>query len=205
MSDTIRFGQVEGFMEFDALEKLGEEKLSAIVNELILGRSVRAIARTIQDWGGVPGCSPAELFTELTNLRASINRGGANCNRSEASWSKAAECDFQIVPLDELTPLITHQKDRMEKLFMQEREQAKPLPALSQAVNLQALLLLAVQDLRFDLGLDPYKRIELTFRELQKTQEEKERQTNEHVINAARGVNEIFTERRRKAKGAPTQ
>ena len=189
-------------MEFDALRKLGEERLSTIVNELILGRSVSAIARTIQDWGGVPGCSPAELVTELTNLRATINRGGANCNRPEPPWSKAAEHDFQIAPLDELTPLITHQKDRIEKLFMQEREQAKPLPALSQAVNLQALLLLAVQDLRFDLGLDPYKRIELTFRELQKAQEEKERQTNEQVINAARGVDEMFKERRLKAKRA---
>src|SRR6476660_10082306 len=162
MSDTICFGQVEGFMEFNALRKLGEEKLSTIVDELILGRSVRAIARTIQDWGGVPGCSSAELFTELANLRATINGGGANCNRPEPLWSKAAEHDFQIAPLEELKPLIALQKDRIEKLFMKEREQAKPLPALSQAVNLQALLLLAVQDLRFDLGLDPYKRMELT-------------------------------------------
>ena len=179
-------------MEFNALRKLGKEKLSTIVDELILGRSVRAIARTIQDWGGVPGCSPAELFTELANLRATINGGGANCNRPE--------------PRDELKPLIALQKDRIEKLFMKEREQAKPLPALSQAVNLQALLLLAVQDLRFDLGLDPYKRMELTMRELQEAQEEKERQTNEQVFNAVGVVTEIFKERRRlKAERASRQ
>ena len=89
---------------------------------------------------------------------------------------------------------------------MKEREQAKPLPALSQAVNLQALLLLAVQDLRFDLGLDPYKRMELTMRELQEAQEEKERQTNEQVFNAVGVVTEIFKERRRlKAERASRQ
>lgn len=179
-------------MQSDVLEKLGEDQRATIINGLVLGDSARTIARTIQQqWGEAPHLSQAALEEELTSLRKSISGGGITCHLAAPSSSKTTD-DLQSVSLDEFASLTRIQERRVEELFKSEREQDKYLPALTAAIKIYSKMLVSHQKMRFDLGLDVYKRVKLTPQEWQAAQQAKKDAEYKHIVNAVESFQDIL-------------
>ncbi len=183
-------------MGFDLLQELGEEKRAIIIDGLVRGDPTSKIARTIQeDWGRARDLSRTALESELTSIRRSVHRGGPAYNLREPS-SKWAGDSIQMEPLHYLADLVAFQEKRLEDLAKRERNQGKPLPGLTSALRSYADLLVKFQNLRFDLGLDQYKRVKITNREQLLVQEARERELNKQIIEAAGVATEILKKRR---------
>jgi hypothetical protein len=183
-------------MKFDAFQKLGEEKLATIINRLVSGESTMTVARIIQEqWGDIQHLSRGALEKELTRLRWSISRGGTTCHSAEPSSSKTTD-DLQLVSLDEFASLTRIQKRRVEELFKSEREQDKYLPALTTAIKIYSKMLVSHQKMRFDLGVDVYKRAKLTRQEWQAAEQAKKDAEYQHIVAAVEGLEDILNRNR---------
>jgi hypothetical protein len=82
---------------------------------------------------------------------------------------------------------------RLLALFAQERKSGSILPQLNIVMRDYKDLVVSVQDMRFDLGLDQFKRGQLLTDEVERMiQEEAERRVQEKVQEAIRLTDEIF-------------
>lgn len=182
-------------MKPDALQELGEEKLVTIINLLVNGESTMSIARTIQEqWGEAQDLSRGALEKELTRLRMSIDRGGLRSDLAEPPSSTSRDA-LELRPLGELESLAALQKSRIEELSSKEREQGKPLPALTAAFKAYENTLFRIQAMRFDMGVDICKRVKITSREWLAAQEAREREKQNQAIEAYKSLDDIFKKR----------
>lgn len=90
---------------------------------------------------------------------------------------------------DELVRLANIQETRVLALVAQEQKSGSIILALNPLINDYTGLLLKIQKIRFDLGLDEYKRGKPI------TKEEADRRTQEQVFEAINTVEEIFRQR----------
>ena len=173
-------------MAFDRLQALGEEKFHKIINLLMRGESATRVARMLQQqppegWGLFQNFAEASLVHQLNRLRLAAAEGlyGKAVAKRIAEGStpqvKLLE-NVSIRVLDRMEELSLIQRDRIKMLV--EREQASMQPAPSTGVsNLKIVapinskmvmatnaalddyrkLLLDLQKIRFDLGLDEFK------------------------------------------------
>ena len=183
-------------MKPNALHELGEEKLATIINRLVSGESTMSVARNMQEqWSEAQGCSRADLKNELRRLRLSIHRGGLSYESAKPSRSKTTD-GLELAPLHQLASLIELQKRRVGELFKKEPEQGKYLPALTAAIKLYSKMLVSYQKMRFDLGLDVYKRKKVTHREWQAAQQAKKDEGYKYLAAAVKTVDDILKKNR---------
>ena len=98
-----------------------------------------------------------------------------------------------LIVLDELVKLANIQDERMLAMRAQERKSGFINPNLDTAIRVHKDLLVSVQEMRFDLGLDEYKR--LTPREQIAAAAEKEARLQRQVYEACEAVEKIFRRR----------
>jgi hypothetical protein len=136
-------------MKYDILEKIGDEKLAIVITKLMRGENLDTVGQLIQeDWREVQDASPGALEWELTILQSAIIHGQTTIR--DRDWERS--------PLKELSHLARCQKKRINWLHTKELRQGKPLSELTQAMKVYGNTLVALQEMRFDLGQDQYVR-----------------------------------------------
>ena len=95
-----------------------------------------------------------------------------------------------LIVLDELVKLANIQDERMLAMRAQEQKSGFINPHLDTAIRVHKDLLVSIQEMRFDLGLDEYKR--RTPREQIAAAAEKEARLQRQVYEACEAMEEIF-------------
>lgn len=150
-------------MVFQRLQQLGTDKFTKICNELARGTPPVMVARLIQEWGDAHDVREDALAKQLKRLQTAILTGAfggdlAEEARKQASVRIKALHGSTLDCLDELISVSLIQRERVLALWAKERGLDRPLPALNVAVRDCRDLILAIQKIKFDLGLDEYKR-----------------------------------------------
>lgn len=154
-------------MAFERLQELGEEKFGKILNMLMLGDPAMGVARKIQQappdgWGLFQGVAERTLTQQLNRLRAVAAEGAFG---PEAAKLIAAGATPQIKMLEKVSiPVITRleelseiQRNRVLDLVKKEKLWGSTMPIMNEVVDGYRKLLLDIQKVRFDLGLDEFK------------------------------------------------
>jgi hypothetical protein len=98
-----------------------------------------------------------------------------------------------LIVLDELVKLANIQDERMLAMRAQEQKSGFINPHLDTAIRVHKDLLVSIQEMRFDLGLDEYKR--RTPREQIAAAAEKEARLQKQVYEAYEAAEKIFRRR----------
>jgi len=197
-------------MAFDALQKLDKEKLDIVVNELIRGVSAKAIARTIQEeWCVARGFSAGTLEQQLKTLRTAICDGALRCDPRSEVPSITSAAGFEINPIDKLTWLANLHEKRILRFYTAELRQNKMDAQLGKSLSEYGRLLIGLQKMRFELGLDEYKRVTLSRREREaaaaKAKEEEREKTYRQIQKVAETMDEVFAANREKLRARGLQ
>ena len=150
-------------MQFDRLHKLGPEKLQKIVNELMRGTPTVLVARLIQEWGDASDVGEATLAKQLKRLHTAIENGAFGGELAQEARRKASVRikllhGSTVDCLDQLIEIANIQRERVLALWDKERIWNKPIFKLNAAIRDYKNLLLAIQKIKFDLGIDEYRR-----------------------------------------------
>lgn len=158
-------------MAFDRLQALGDEKFGKILNLLMRGEPAMHVAREMQaqppkGWGLFQDVAEKTLTQQLNRLRMAAAEGAFG-KRAAQRIAAGATPQVQMLErvsvrvLDRLEELCEVQRQRVMTLV--EKEKNMPLPIGAQLTATNAVfndyreLLLDVQKVRFDLGLDDFK------------------------------------------------
>jgi hypothetical protein len=150
-------------MAFDRLQTLGKDKFQKIVNELMRGTPVGMVARLIlQDWGDCQDVREDTLAKQLKRLHTAITNGAFGGDLAQEARRKASVRiklfhGSNLNCLEELIDLALLQKNRVQKLWEKERQLNVPFSSLNSVINDYRDLLLCIQKIKFDLGLDENK------------------------------------------------
>lgn len=151
-------------MAFDRLQKLGKEKFQKILNELARGTPAQALARLIQqEWFDAQDVCEETLARQLKRLSATITNGAFGCDLAEQAKRKAS-VRIKVLHgstldcLDELVQIAAIQRSRMLRLWEKERMFNVPLMSLTRVIRDYSELIVTIQEVKFNLGLDEYKR-----------------------------------------------
>ena len=189
-------------MSFDALRKLTHEQREIAFDYLLSGMCADVIAqRMLEHRSDAQEVNPDTLVEEIRRLRMAImNYDGFNSARGKPS--SGGSQSSSLAHLEELAEI---QQSHVRRLAKREQRQGKPVPELSKAVNVSVNLETAIQDMRFDLGLDEYKRVVPSPREREKAtadaQQRREEEINKQIFEAVGVLDEIFI--KRKITGRP--
>jgi hypothetical protein len=154
-------------MPFERLQNLGEEKFGKILNHLVRGKPATQLARDIQqEWGEFTDVAEKTLVQQLNRLRLAA---------AEGMYGKQAALQIQeghtpqikllakisVQVLERLEELSDVQRQRVLDLVEKEKKMPVPVGAMLSATNAvfndYRQVLLDLQKIRFDLGLDEYK------------------------------------------------
>ena len=154
-------------MAFERLQELGEEKFTKILNLLMRGESAMGVARILQQappdgWGLFQGQSEKSLTRQLTRLRIQAAEGAFGPAVAQQIIAGATP---QIKLLEKVSvPVITRleemskiQRDRVMKLVEKEKLWDTTMPIMNEVLDNYRKLLLDIQKVRFDLGLDEFR------------------------------------------------
>lgn len=151
-------------MAFDRFSRLGEAKFQKIVNELVRMTPVLMVARLIQkDWQECQGVGEETLAKHLKRLQTAITNGAFGGDLAEQARSRAT-VRIQLLHgstlncLDALVEAAIIQRTRVLTLWEQEQASGKHVVGLNAVINDYRDLLVAIQKVKFDLGLDEFKR-----------------------------------------------
>lgn len=150
-------------MTFERLQHLGKDKFQKIVNELMRSTPAIMIARLIQqEWGDCQDVREDTLAKQLKRLHTAITNGAFGGNLAQEARRNASVRiklfhGSSLNCLEELIDLSVLQRDRVQQLREKERELNIPLSSLNIVINDYRDLLLCIQKIKFDLGLDEYK------------------------------------------------
>lgn len=154
-------------MAFDRLQNLGDEKFTKIVNLLIRGEPAQRLARTIQQqppqgWGEFQGVQEKTLTQQLNRLRTAAAEGmfGAKEAKRLAAVGKPnidrlAGVSVQV--LARIEELSEAQRTLVMALLAKATKEERTFTSVNEAVGNYNKILLDIQKLRFELGLDEYK------------------------------------------------
>jgi hypothetical protein len=155
-------------MAYERLQSLGEEKFGKILNQLVRGEPATGVSRMIQhEWKDFQDVSEKTLVQQLNRLRL---------HAAEGMFGKAAAKqlmdgqtptvikrieNLSIGVLERMEELGTIQRQRMLDLVEKEKKMPVPVGAMLSATNAvfndYRQLLLDLQKIRFDLGVDEFK------------------------------------------------
>lgn len=154
-------------MAFERIQNLGEEKFTKIMNLLQRGESCRNVARTIQlappkGWGDFQDTSEHTLMMQLSRLKhAAANGmyGAAEAKRiREVGKPSIRRLEHISVPvLARIEELSETQRTLVMTLLAKATEEKRTFTSVNEAVENYRKILLDIQKLRFDLGLDEFK------------------------------------------------
>jgi hypothetical protein len=150
-------------MAFDRFQKLGEAKFQKIVNELIRGTPAQTVARLVHEWGDATEVREETLAKQLTRLHADITNGAFGGDLAEQAKAKASVRitwlhGSTLNCLDALIEIAIIQRTRVLKLYEKELESCRHIVGLNAVINDYGNLLVAIQKVKFDLGMDEFKR-----------------------------------------------
>lgn len=152
---------------FERLQQLGTDKFTKILNSLMRGQPAMNLAREIQqDWGDYTDVAEKTLTQQLNRLRLAAARGAFG-KKIAYELSKGqthhlpAFNDLSISAMERLEELAGVQRLRVLQFAAKEKAAPPTSGPLLQSVNAvfseYAKLLLDIQKLRFELGLDEFK------------------------------------------------
>jgi hypothetical protein len=158
-------------MAFERLQELGDEKFGKILNLLMRGEPAMTLAREIQapppkGWGLFQDVAEKTLTQQLNRLRLAAAEGafGRKMAKSIEAGHKPQIKMLERVSvhvLARLEDLSDIQRDRVLALVEKEKNMPLPIGAMLTATNAvfndYRQLLLDIQKVRFDLGLDEFK------------------------------------------------
>ena len=150
-------------MPFERLQRLGKDKFQKIVNELLRGTPAIMVARLIQqEWGDFHDVREDTLAKQLKRLHTAITNGAFGGVLAEEARRKASVRiklfhGSNLNCLDELIGLALIQKKRIQQFWEKEQALNMPLSGLNDLINDTRDLLLSIQKMNFDLGLDEFK------------------------------------------------
>lgn len=157
-------------MAFDRLQDLGEDKFRKILNLLMRGQSTHSIARMMQQpppkgWGLFQDLAERSLQQQLNRLRIVAAKGAFGTKAAEVLTLQGTPqvkmlegVSTQVI--ERLEEVSTVQRQRM--LDVVAREKQTPVPVGAYTVTNEVIegyrkVLIDIQKMRFDLGLDEYK------------------------------------------------
>jgi len=151
-------------MAFERFQRLGPEKFQRIINELMRGTPAVMVARLLQqDWQDVRDVAEDTLAKQLKRLHTAITNGAFGGDLAEQA-RRHASVRIKLLHassldcLDEMNQLADIQRARMLWLLEKERVSGKRIAALDKVMTAYGNLIMNMQKVRFDLGLDEYKR-----------------------------------------------
>jgi len=151
-------------MAFDRLQKLGKEKFQKVVNELARGTPAQTLARLIQQaWGDLEDVREETLGKQLRRLSTTIANGAFGGDLAEQAKQRATVRikllhGSTLDCLDELIQIAAIQKSRVLRLWERERIYNVPLVMLNRVIRDYGNLIVTIQEMKFNLGLDEYRR-----------------------------------------------
>ena len=151
-------------MAFDRLQKLGKEKFQKILNELARGTPAQTLARLIQQaWGDLEDVREETLGKQLRRLSTTIANGAFGGDLAEQAKQRATVRikllhGSTLDCLDELIQIAAIQKSRVLRLWERERIYNVPLVMLNRVIRDYGNLIVTIQEMKFNLGLDEYRR-----------------------------------------------
>lgn len=192
-------------MAFGWLQKFGKEKLEIIINQLISGASPKAVARTIQvEWGDARDFSSGTLERQLNTLRKAINHGSFGGNSRTQQLPRPSAHGLRLKPIDELKWLVKISEERIVRLRTMEIRQDKLNPELTKALKNRVRMLMVLQKMRFELGLDEYKKVTLSRREreaaIAHAKEQYDRENYKQIQEAVQTAEKILEANRSKLR-----
>lgn len=148
---------------FERLRRLGKERFQTIVNQLARGTPAAVVARIIQaDWGLAHEVGEETLSRQLNRLHAAILDGAFGGELSIQAKDVARvrltalkDSTFDCLARFEETAEI--QRHRVIRLREREVESGRHIVGLNVAMRDYRKTLIAIQKIRFDLGLDEYR------------------------------------------------
>ena len=154
-------------MAFERFQKLGEERFTKIVNDLVQGKAAMALARELQQGGEFTEVPERTLTQHLNRLRKSASEGmfGTKIAQEIEQGHQGHIVLLEGVSVSALTrmeELAGWQRERCDQLMVQLREGVKakkefnPRLSHNKVFEDYANHLKDLQDMRFKLGLDPY-------------------------------------------------
>jgi hypothetical protein len=168
-------------MAFERLEALGGEQFTKILNALMRGEPAMRLARTIQQqppdgWGLFQDVAEKTLTQQLNRLRQAAAEGAFGLKRARSIAAgntpqlKMLE-HVSVRVIERLEQLSDLQQERVHMLMAKEREVLLPkenakmapqeyrhlLTQTNMVFNDYKQLLMDIQKVRFDLGLDEFK------------------------------------------------
>jgi hypothetical protein len=154
-------------MAFERLQTLGEEEFQKILNLLMRGEPAMHVARTIQqEWHQFQDVAEKTLCQQLNRLRLAAAEGAFGMKAAKKIAEGATPQirmlkDVSVGTLVRLEELSEIQKHRVLALVEKEKNMPLPIGAMLTATNMvftdYKQLLLDIQKVRFDLGLDEFK------------------------------------------------
>jgi hypothetical protein len=188
-------------MAFDRFQKLGDERLQRIVNELMRGTPAQTLARLMQqEWGAAQDVCEETLAKQLKRLHTAISNGAFGGELAAEARRKASVRiklfhGSNVDCLDEAIQLALIQRERVLVLWDRERTLNKPIAGLNTAIRIYANLIETVQKIKFDLGLDKYMRGMTVARPAAIETDPASSEMEQRVNDAASVMEDIFRKR----------
>ncbi len=152
---------------FYRLKSLGEERFSVVLNMLMRGEPAMAVARQIQQappngWGLCGGVAEKTLTQQLSRLRQQAAEGafGRKVAKQIEAGAKPQIKLLERVSLpviQRLEEMSDIQRNRILMMVEKETELRSALSATDDVMEGYRKILLDIQKIRFDLGLDEFK------------------------------------------------
>jgi hypothetical protein len=153
----------ESYMAFERFSGLGREKFQKIVNELTRGIPAQTVARLVHQWGDAQDVREETLAKQLKRLHTAITNGAFGGDLAQQAKEKAIVRIMWLHGstlncLDALIEVAIVQRTRVLTLYEHEQASGKHIAGLNAVINDYRDLLVAIQKVKFDLGLDEFKR-----------------------------------------------
>jgi len=192
---------------FDRLQKLGEERFTQILNALQRGEPAMALARTIQlhppdGWGLFQDVAEKTLTQQLLRLREAATQGAFGLRAAKRIAEGAAPRikrleHVSVKALDRLEELAEKQRTLSFALMDEALANKKTYMSTNDAVEGYHKVLLSIQKIRFELGLDEYKGPTATLKGASQTTTFPDgTSVNKQVFEAVNTIERIFDARK---------
>lgn len=142
------------------LKKLTDDQLLHVKNWLLRGGEVMALTRHIQqEWKIATDVNERTFCMQLNRYKKSLfqqtGAGSALTNEHGALIVKATRTR-DIDPMERLVALVDIQEKRIQMFLNKEAQVQMPIAGVEKVIDSTKALLLDIQKLRFELGLDQY-------------------------------------------------
>jgi hypothetical protein len=189
----------EKTMMFRRLQALGEDKFRRITDEFMRGTPVSWVARLIQqEWGDCRDLEEYKLTRQLKRLYKAIwneffSRLEERAQRN-ATFKTNLTGGSKHAVLEQLVELALLEQQRMVALLEKEQRGNKILGELTTVMSDYFKLLVAIQRLRFDLGIDEYKLGMPAVKEDWDSKWQREQEVHNQIYEAGKKLEKIFKE-----------